>query len=317
MAVMVIIAMPISSIVLEDMSLSGLSYPQISQKVIAEPAMLAMMTGASLFAATVSIFLAAVFVDRRPFQSMGLQMDTRWWRDLAFGLALGTAVVGLIFLVQWIAGWVRVTGSGATEASLSSFMSEFLLLGIAFGSIGIYEELLTRGYQLTNIAEGLTCRRWGRAGGVVAAVIVSSALFGLLHSLNPDPTPLALVNVSLTGVLIFGPAYVLTGRLGLPIGFHISWNFAQSCVFGLPVSGIAVGKYPLLMTVGDGPVWWAGGSFGPEGGLLGTIAIVLAAGAILLWVQRQYGRIAIHKSLARQPKSSHSSTPRIPSDELK
>lgn len=313
--ILFVLGVPISYLLVEKAGMSDLTYAQMSREAIANPATLALMTVAGLIAAIVSTFVAATFVDGRPVKSMGLQMDNAWWADLKLGLALGVAGVGLVFLIQWAAGWMRVTGSGAVEGSVSDFVLDFVFAGLVFASIGIYEELLSRGYQLTNLAEGLTHRRWGSAGGVIGAVVISSAFFGLLHFFNPAPTPLALLNVALTGLLIFGPAYVLTGRLGLPMGFHISWNFAQSFIFGMPVSGMQIGEYPLLMTVATGPLKWTGGSFGPEGGLLGTLVIILAAAVILLWIHRRYGRLQIHNNFYSPPQTAAAPTPPDAPDE--
>ena len=67
---------------------------------------------------------------------------------------------------------------------------------------------------------------------------------------------------------MLGVGLVYTGRLALPIGFHIAWNFFQGGVFGFPVSG--GDQQVALLTVDDrGPALWTGGAYGPEGGLLG------------------------------------------------
>ncbi len=89
-----------------------------------------------------------------------------------------------------------------------------------------------------------------------------------------------LLNVALAGVLL-GAAYAATGRLWLPIGLHLGWNFAEGPIFGTAVSGTDIG--PSLI-VGDleGPVILTGGEFGPEASIVG-VAVVLAAARYLLW----------------------------------
>ncbi|MCR5795040.1 MAG: CPBP family intramembrane metalloprotease [Solobacterium sp.] len=70
-----------------------------------------------------------------------------------------------------------------------------------------------------------------------AAAIVSSLAFGLLHAFNPGITPLALVNLILTGIS-YSLAYRVTDSLWVPAGIHTAWNFTQNLVFGLPNSGL-------------------------------------------------------------------------------
>ena len=72
---------------------------------------------------------------------------------------------------------------------------------------------------------------------------------------------------------------MLTQRLWLGIGFHISWNLTQGGLFSAPVSGQpGKGMIPGVLT---GPDWMTGGAFGVEGSALALTA-VLAAGIVLL-----------------------------------
>ena len=41
--------------------------------------------------------------------------------------------------------------------------------------------------------------------------------------------------------LMFCSLYALTGRLWVPIGLHLAWNFAQGYLFGANVSGNNLG----------------------------------------------------------------------------
>ena len=63
------------------------------------------------------------------------------------------------------------------------------------------------------------------------------------------------------GVLL-GAAYAVTGRLWLPIGLHIGWNFTEGSLFGMSVSGNAIDTGLLHGTL-TGPPLLTGGAFGP------------------------------------------------------
>ena len=84
---------------------------------------------------------------------------------------------------------------------------------------------------------------------------------------------LAALNILLAGLMLAYPFWK-TGRLYLSIGIHAGWNYAQGGIFGFAVSGNAI-RGNLISTQLIGPDLWTGGSFGPEGGLLGTLGIII------------------------------------------
>lgn len=154
--------------------------------------------------------------------------------------------------------------------------------------VGISEELLIRGYQMTNIAEGLRDRLGPRAG-LLVAVLVTAAIFGLLHSANPNSDVLSTVNLIVVGVFL-GLGYALTGRLGLLIGVHLTWNLFPGPVFGFPVSGwTGLSSASLVATESVGPELLTGGAFGPEGGLLALAASLLGIAGVLGWARLTRG----------------------------
>ncbi|MFC6976290.1 type II CAAX prenyl endopeptidase Rce1 family protein [Halomicroarcula sp. GCM10025709] len=103
-----------------------------------------------------------------------------------------------------------------------------------FAIVGLYEELVVRGFVLTNIAEGLV--GYGSAVAATVAVVASSLLFGAIHLANANASPVAVAGVAVIAITL-GVSYVLTGRLGLAVGFHAAWNTAMGVLFGYPVSG--------------------------------------------------------------------------------
>src|ERR671932_1532965 len=49
----------------------------------------------------ISVWLAARFLDRRPFADLGFRFNKGWWLDVGFGLALGTLIAVGQFLTDW------------------------------------------------------------------------------------------------------------------------------------------------------------------------------------------------------------------------
>jgi membrane protease YdiL (CAAX protease family) len=238
-------------------------------------------------------------VDRRHPTDLGLRLDRQWWRDCAFGLALGVALPAVIFLVERAAGWVTVTGLFRTdpEALLSVGPATPVPVALAlvvlfFVGVSLFEEVLVRGYLMTNLAEGLD--GWWRLDhrhAVGLAVLATAAVFGVLHATNPSATALSVTNISLFGVLL-GLGYGLTDRLAVPVGMHLTWNATVGAGFGFPVSGITV-SVTVVETATTGPDLYTGGAFGPEGGLVALVALVVGLGLLGWWVRREYGRLAL------------------------
>lgn len=233
-------------------------------------------------AATACVFLATWALDRRRRDVLGCRLDRRAAAEAGLGVLLGAVVIAAAFLVQWALGWVSVTGT-LVAAGRASFLAAaaVALLGGLGGSLA--EELVFRSYLLRNLADSLAGGRRGGPAALLWASVVSSALFGLVHAGNPNATWLSTLNVAAAGLML-SAGYVLTGRLALSTGLHLSWNFFQGNVFGFAVSGMQFSPRVLDVAV-SGPVVWTGGAFGVEGGLVGLLAVVLETGAILAWAR--------------------------------
>ncbi len=240
--------------------------------------------------------LAARFLDRRPISDLGLQFSSHWRRDLGYGLFLGAFLMLLIFLVELALGWVTVEEIFLTNRSVPFGLAIFWPLTL-FLAVGIYEELLSRGYHFKNLAEGLSFSPMGRRRAILLAWLISSAVFGLLHAGNPNATVISTVNLFLAG-LFLGLPFLLTDQLAMPIGIHITWNFFQGNVFGFPVSGTSASETTFIAVQQGGPNLWTGGAFGPEAGLLGIAAIMVGSLLVVWWVKRTRGSVGFALAVA-------------------
>ncbi len=243
----------------------------------------------SMLFIVLSYWLAARFFDHRPWRDFGFHFGPAWWRDLGFGLALGAVLMAFIFGVEWAAGWITIAGRLLPPASGVSLAGGLLIGALDFVFVGIYEEMLSRGYQMRNLAEGWRWRFIGPRTALLLAYFGSSLFFGLLHQGNPNAGPLTTPFLALAG-LFLGLGFLLTGELAIPIGLHIAWNYFQGYVFGFPVSG--TGHAASLITIRQsGPVAWTGGAWGPEGGYIGLLALLLGSALIAAWVWRTRGAL--------------------------
>jgi membrane protease YdiL (CAAX protease family) len=271
-------------------------------RMLSDSPLLPVVSGvAGLTGAVLSVWLAGRFLDRRPFADFGFHLNGGWWLDLFFGMALGALLITAVFLAELGLGWVTVTGAFESLVPGAPFWLAILVPAALFLCVGFYEELVSRGYQLRNAAEGLNLPGVGPRNAVLLAWVLSSAFFGYLHATNPNATLLSTVNVALAGLML-GFGYVLTGELAIPIGLHVTWNFFQGAVFGFPVSGLRVGGASFLSLDQGGPDLWTGGPFGPEGGLLGPAAMVVGILLTALWVRLRRGEVGVHTPIAQSPK---------------
>jgi membrane protease YdiL (CAAX protease family) len=257
-----------------------------------------------LFLVGLAFWLMARWLDRRAWRDYGFHFNAAWWRDLGIGLLLGTVLMGAVFGLEYLLGWVSVPALLENGQPGLAFWPLLLNGLIAYVLVGVQEELFFRGFLLKNLAEGLPRSRLSAKAVVVLPYLFISILFGFAHLTNPNATLVSSLNLSLIGLLL-GLGFVLTGELAIPIGLHIAWNFVQGCVLGFPVSG-SDAHLSLLATQQAGPAVWTGGAFGPEGGLAGLAAALLGGLLIFAWVRWTRGTVSVPGDLARySPPPAH------------
>jgi uncharacterized protein len=242
-------------------------FPGITQNLL-------LLTSLIAFPAlTAAVFAARRLLDRRTIVSLGLHWDARAIRDISFGIVLTGLMMGLIYLVFWTFGWLAFEGYVWEFEPFPAILRGVFLMLFVFILVGWYEELMSRGYWLQNIAVGLNLF-WG--------VLLSSIAFALLHLFNPNADWLSALGLVGAG-LFLAYGYLRTGLLWLPVGLHIGWNFFEGTVFGFPVSGITI--FRLLHHQVIGPELITGGAFGPEGGLV-LFPILLIGAGLIQWYTR-------------------------------
>lgn len=253
-----------------------------------------------LAATLLSLLFAARLLDRRPYRNFGFHLRKTWWQDFGFGLALGAGLMGLIFVCEYKLKWVKVVGTLQPAILGESFWSGLVQALIVFICVGIYEESISRGYQLKNLAEGLNLALIGPQRALLTAYGISAVIFGLLHATNPNASLTSTLSIMLAG-LFLGLGYILTGDLAISIGLHIAWNFFEGNVFGFPVSGTQFGS-TFLSIEQSGSQLWTGGRFGPEAGLIGILAIAIGMILTIGWIRLTRRSVRLAHSLADYPR---------------
>jgi|GEM_PF-1107624 len=222
--------------------------------------------------------------ERRHLWTVGLERAGAVWkylRGFLLGVLMLAASAGLAALTGVDLQHVLDSPPGAAAPGtpmLLALAGVFIVLP-AWLVQGGAEEVLTRGFLLPI---------FGTRYGTTAAIVISSVLFSILHLFNANLTWIALLNLALFGV--FACLYALyEGGLWGICALHASWNWVQGNLFGLPVSGSSAGSSLVSLQL-TGPEWWAGGAFGPEGGLAVTLVLVISCTWILLLASRHRSR---------------------------
>ena len=227
----------------------------------------------NLIAVTGSVYIARRWLDKRSFESLGLKLNQQTLVDVLAGIGIAFLQMGFIYILMLGLNWLTFEGFAWEFDPLNEVIAGVLIFLAVFIFVGWNEELLSRGYHLQTIASGINLF-WG--------IIISSAVFGLLHLGNPNATWVSAAGIFFAGIyLAYG--YVRTKQLWLPIGLHIGWNFCEGVVFGFPVSGLDI--YALTRIEVTGPEIWTGGAFGPEAGLIVLPSLLLGAG-LIYWFTR-------------------------------
>ncbi|MFC2139168.1 lysostaphin resistance A-like protein [Bacteroidota bacterium] len=243
-----------------------------------------------------SIWITSKYFDKRKLADIGLKINLSWWKDFGFGLLLGAILHSVIFLTQFLAGWIEIKGIYENSLSGFSFIAGIGLWLFTFICAGISEDLFNRGYLLKNISESIRTNNSGNIKPIIWAVVITSLIFGLMHAGNPNANIISTIGLIIAG-LMYAVAYVYTGQLALPIGLHITWNFFEGCVFGSPVSGSAT-DITIIASQQIGPEIMTGGAFGPEAGLVGIASRFLGILLIFLWIKSTRGKLKIVEQIS-------------------
>ena len=183
-------------------------------------------------------------------------------RGVALGVLMAALAIGLSFI-----------GSRAT-VHLTGDWQRWLVLAppLAAGLVvaALTEELGFRGYPLRRLADAV---------GPWAAMILLSVPFGLLHFKNPNATAFSTINVVLAGVWL-SFAFFSRGGMGSAWGLHFGWNAGLALLFDAPVSGYRF-QVPAVEYSPGARAWVDGGAFGPEGGIVATIALIAGTLAVI------------------------------------
>ena len=227
----------------------------------------AAVKGAIAIALMLAVYkLVMVHLGERPRDDLPVAAAPR---GLAVGLLTGFLLFCALVGIAALFDVYNIVGPGDTRELVKDLIGMTVLAAFM-------EELLFRGILF----------RWIEAfAGSWAALVVTSALFGLAHIFNANATWTSSLAIMVEAGALLGGAYMLARNLWVPMGLHAAWNFTQGFIFDVPVSGNDM--HGLVQAKLSGPVLLSGGPFGLEASMIGVVlSIPLGAFLILLAARR-------------------------------
>ncbi len=212
-------------------------------------------------------------------RALGLDATALRWRPrlgpfrgVAVGLVFGVlpaAVAMLLGVFTAGAGWLRDGGS------LADWLVQSGKTVLILAPAALSEELMFRGLPMVVAA---------RAIGRGRAIVILSVIFAIAHIQNPEVTAAGLGNIALAGIWL-SLAFFSPGGMWTAFGAHLGWNVTLAAL-AAPVSGLPFDIPYIDYRMGT-PVWLTGGAFGPEGGLLATLALTVTVVLVGQWIRKE------------------------------
>jgi membrane protease YdiL (CAAX protease family) len=212
------------------------------------------------------IWVFLKYVERKSLISAGLHWPPA--SDIISGLLIGLVIMASGYLILLSAGEIQYLNSGFSTKDFSQSLFFFALVAFT-------EELLMRCYVLNNLMGSMNKYK---------ALLLSSAIFSLMHLGNSNYAYFAALELFLAGILL-GLSYVYTRNLWFSIALHFSWNFFQGTLFGFNVSGRHT--YSIINHLRYEDTIWNGGAFGFEGSLLSMFLQLISIWLIYLIFHRR------------------------------
>lgn len=228
----------------------------------------AISTGISNFILFAVLLLIRKIVHKEGIKSFLIHVDKRGIRLLIEGIIVG--IIGFIIYTLIVYLFCEGTYNFQTNALKKSSLL-FLIYGIKFLAVALFEESLIRGYILQKLLKRFS---------IVKSIIISSAIFGGLHFFSYSSSYyfwIGIINASIIGILL-SVIVIKTNSLMMAVGFHITWNLTQRILF---LNNIFNYNVSVNFKIREGLL--SGTYFVPEAGL--AVSIVLLIISIYIYVR--------------------------------
>ncbi|WP_353095523.1 CPBP family intramembrane glutamic endopeptidase [Tissierella praeacuta] len=221
----------------------------------------------------ITIFFSWVkFVEKRSIKSIGFQTGSPF-KLYIIGFLVGLCTITMVALILILTGSIKLKSS---QLDFNYVIINLCIIAIGWIVQSASEEIAIRGWLIPSLEKNCT---------PVMAISITAIIFGSLHLFSSGVTILSFINLTLSGIF-FASYAILSGNIWGVCGLHFAWNFALGNIYGLPVSGFTNNGEKIFQTQQIGSKLLTGGDFGPEGGLIITIILLIAISALILKLRR-------------------------------
>jgi membrane protease YdiL (CAAX protease family) len=164
------------------------------------------------------LVLAWAWITGTPWHKLGFVASPNWWRDVAFGVVGGVLLkFTMKALIMPALGFPPINEAYRYLAGNAAALPGMLFM--VFVGAGFGEELVWRGF----LFERLRAAFGDSQRAILGGLIVTSVLFGLAHYQSQGVA--GATQATMTG-LVFGSAYLLTGRIWPVMIAHAAFDVA-------------------------------------------------------------------------------------------
>ena len=154
------------------------------------------------------ILVWARTMDKLSLKDLGLTQK-KVFVSWVIGSLCGAGLIAVVLVGLILLGAAHLSWGGVSSAA------PILLGALVYAVQGLSEEVVFRGYLLNVMSS-----RWG----MVAGILVNSALFSLSHTFNAGFSIIAFINLFLAGTVL-ASLYWLSANVWLVSAVHAAWNF--------------------------------------------------------------------------------------------
>ncbi|QAA32463.1 CPBP family intramembrane glutamic endopeptidase [Clostridium manihotivorum] len=217
-------------------------------------------------------FIWVKFFEKREIRSLGFRADAPM-KSYINGMVIGFLAICLITISLFSLKIITFIGVSQGFSLLS-----FIPIVVSWMIQSAAEEIAIRGWLIPKLGYRKT---------PITAILITSVVFGILHLFTKGVTLLSFSNLILSGAF-FAMIAIYCNGIWTVMGLHFMWNLTLGNIFGFPVSGFSNYGESCVLFKNTPANFLNGGDFGPEGGFITTLVLLVGIFIIGIKLYKKY-----------------------------
>ena len=256
-----IVSINVGIFLLRNLSQSVLSYLNITNDIIQLTIIFVIRIFALYY---IYKFFIWIYEKRKPFE---ITFTKSTLKQIFFGAIIGLLCISLIVIINWVFGWITIERVNESPDILN----------------GIYHTIF---YSLLQdvVYYLILFRIVEKYLGTYITILLTATIFSFKHLLFPEYSFISGIFLFINITFIFSSLYIRSRTIWEIFGFHFTYNFIQSIIFGnFSIEGIQC----VINLNMDGPVLFTGNPSGFETSIFCVLYCVVVGGYILYIGKKQ------------------------------